>query len=365
MMVEDIGIRIIGHLDMDAFFASLEERASPQFRGKPIVVGSDPKEGRGRGVVSTANYAARKYGISSALPISKAWALSQAASSKGLEPVVFLPSNFPMYERSSKAIHGIISRYSSSVEQGSIDEYYFDLSSLGSFARAKSICLSIKEDIRREEGVTCSIGIGPGKTIAKIAASLEKPDGLSVVEKADIPILFAGLSVRVVPGIGPKAEKSLCREGISTISDLLSLQVSEMEKLLGKTGLSIFEKIRGDNDSLLISHWETKSIGEQITFEEDILDPGMLIDNMMSLCEDVLSGFRKRAKRFKRMAITVRFQDFETISSSRTFPDYLSGDDKKGLKLEVLKVFMPFLDARRNPLRKPIRLIGLRLERFE
>lgn len=361
----DSGIRIIGHLDMDAFFASLEEVASPQFKGKPIVVGSDPKEGKGRGVVSTANYAARKYGIFSALPISKAWALSRSASSKGLEPVVFLPPNFPMYERVSKDIYRIISKHSPSVEQGSIDEFYFDLSSLGSFDKAEEVCLSIKKEIKRGAGVTCSVGIGPGKTIAKIAASLQKPDGLSIVEKKDIPSAFADLSVRAIPGIGPKAEDNLRSKGVSTVSGLLSLSIFEMESILGKTGLSIFEKIRGDNDFLLTECWETKSIGEQITFEEDVSYPGILIDNMMSLCDDVLSGFRKRAKCFRRIAVTVRFQDFETLSSSKTLSRSLSGDDAKSLKLEVLKVFMPFLDTRKNPLRKPIRLIGLRLERFE
>ena len=142
-------MRIIGHLDMDAFFASIEERNRPHLKGKPIAVGSDPNEGLGRGVVSTANYKAREYGIHSAMPISRAWQASEKAVKEGKPEVVFLPVNFEAYEKSSAKVLEIIKKYSGTIEQASVDEFYFDLSAAGSFKKAEDICKKIKKSNRK------------------------------------------------------------------------------------------------------------------------------------------------------------------------------------------------------------------------
>lgn len=149
--------RIIAHLDMDAFFASIEENDNPEYKGKQIVVGADPK--KGRGVVSTANYKAREYGINSGMSISKAWKLSEIAKSQGKESVIFLRSNFEKYQIVSNSILSIIKKYSKFIEVASIDEFYFDLSFTKSYKKAKDICLKIKAEIKERERLTCSIGI--------------------------------------------------------------------------------------------------------------------------------------------------------------------------------------------------------------
>lgn len=160
-------MRIIAHLDMDAFFAAIEERDNPQFYGMPIAVGADPKSGQGRGVVATANYKAREYGIHSALPISKAWQYSEAARRRGKPPVIFLPANFERYTEASEHIMAIIRAHAPLVEQASVDEAYFDISFFGSYAKAEKICRAIKGEIKEKEKVTASVGIGPNKLIAK------------------------------------------------------------------------------------------------------------------------------------------------------------------------------------------------------
>src|SRR3989344_2531243 len=156
-------MRIIAHLDMDAFFAAVEERERPRLRGKPIVVGADPKNGQGRGVVSTANYAAREYGIRSAMPISQAWRLSESARRNGKPAAVFLEPDFHKYAKASNEIVAIARTYASLVEQASIDEMYLDLSFLKNYEQAEKIAKKIKEEIMKKEGLTCSIGISPNK----------------------------------------------------------------------------------------------------------------------------------------------------------------------------------------------------------
>jgi len=187
-------VSIIGHLDLDAFFAAVEERDRPELRGQPLVVGADPEGGRGRGVVSTANYAARRYGIHSAMPISRAWKLSEAARRRGEPPVVFVPPRLSRYAEVSARVMAIVRRHVPLVEEAGIDEAYLDLSFAGNFAAAREICRTIKEQIKAEEHLTASIGVGPNKLIAKIASDFQKPDGLTVVTPEEAEAFLAGLS---------------------------------------------------------------------------------------------------------------------------------------------------------------------------
>ncbi|MDD5730953.1 MAG: DNA polymerase IV, partial [Candidatus Omnitrophica bacterium] len=314
--------RIVGHLDMDAFFASLEERDNPQFKGLPIAVGSDPMKGHGRGVVSTANYKAREYGIHSALPITRAWKLSQEAKSRGLPEVIFLPPDFTRYNKSSENILKIIKRHCELVEQGSIDEFYFDLSFAKTYKKAEEVCKKIKEEIRKKEKVTCSCGIGPNKLIAKIATGMKKPDGLYSVEEKEAENFLAPMNIRKIPGIGPKTEQKLNSRGIKKVSDLKKFSKEFLKGLFGKWGEDIYYKIRAIDNSEIVEDREVKSIGEQATFLNDTLDPIYITEELEKMCKSVYLRFKKSGfKTFKTVAITVRFTGFITKTAAKTLKE--------------------------------------------
>lgn len=356
-------MRIIAHLDMDAFFAAAEERDNPRFSGLPIVIGADPKRGRGRGVVSTANYKAREYGIRSALPISKAWRFSEEANRRGLPPAVFLPGDFEKYARISAEIMEIIREYSPLVEEASVDEAYFDLTSAGSFEKSEKICRQIKKEIKEKERLTCSIGIGPNKLIAKIASDFKKPDGLTVVEEKDAEQFLETLPIRKIPGIGPKTEMVFNKIGVKTVSDLKKISKPKLEEMLGKWGIGLYEKARGQDNSPIQIEWTLKSIGEQETFSQDTLEASFILERLNALCQSVAGRLSKEGfKTFKTAGITVRFSDFETKTRAHTLAKTAS--DARNLQIEALKLLLPFLDKRANPALKPIRLIGVKVEKL-
>lgn len=347
---------------MDAFFAAVEERGNPEWRGKPIVVGADPREGKGRGVVSTANYKAREYGIHSALPITTAWRYSEQARKKGLEPVIFLSVNFKSYSAASKAVMEIVARHSPLVEQASIDEAYFDLTFAGSHETAEEICRAIKDEIR-QTGLTASVGIGPNKLIAKIASDRQKPDGLTLVREEEAADFLMPLPIRKIPGVGPKAESKLNRLGVRTVADLRKFSSVELEDLMGKWGADLFRKVRGLDDAPVGESFETKSIGEQDTFLRDTLDPTTILERLGELSRSVFASSRAGGfTSFRTVVVTVRFADFETKTRSRTFPEPITQSSR--LEFEAMKLLMPFLDGRENPGRKLIRLIGVRVEKL-
>jgi DNA polymerase IV (DinB-like DNA polymerase) len=355
--------RIIAHLDMDAFFASVEERYTPRFRGLPIVVGSDPKNGMGRGVVSTANYKAREYGIHSALPIAKAWQLSEEAKKRGKPEVIFLPVDFELYEKSSANIFRIICKYSDFVEPASIDEFYFDLSSAKNFKKAEIVCNKIKEEIRKEEKITCSVGIGPNKLISKIAAGFKKPDGMFVVLPVEAESFLESLLIRKIPGIGPKTAEVLNGLDIIIVEDLKKFSKDKLKDLFGKWGEDLYYKVRGIDDSPIVLEREAKSIGEQSTFEINTLSALFVSDELAKMCRSVFGSFRTSGfDKFKTIAITVRFSDFETKTSAKTLKTELTIKNSKEFEFEALKLVLPYFDRRKNPKLKQIRLIGVRIE---
>ncbi len=362
--------RIIAHLDMDAFFASIEEADSPIFKGKPIVVGSDPHsvdgQGKGRGVVSTANYKAREYGIHSALSISVAWQLSQKAKQEGKEEVIFLPVDMGRYQQVSLGIYGIIKKYADIVESASVDEFYFNLSSEenNAWKLAEKICLEIKKNIKAEYKITCSVGLGPNKLIAKIAAGQKKPDGFVIVRQGEVEGFLEPLSVRELPGVGPKTAEILGKNGIEKIRDLKKFSYEDLYDLLGKYGIELYYKSKGIDDSELVEDREVKSIGEQITFEKNTIDAVYIGDVFSKLCSDVFLRFKESEfKSFKTIAITVRFSNFETKTTAKTLKEYINND--KIFKLEALKLLLPYLDKRKNPNNKLIRLIGVKIEKLQ
>lgn len=369
-------MRIIAHLDMDAFFAAVEERERPYLKGQPIAVGADPQGGNGRGVVSTANYAARAYGIRSATPIRTAWELSEAARKKGLPPVIFISGHFRKYGEVSKSIMAIVRSHlretpknlfekePPALEQVSVDECYFDLSFSGSFAKAKDIARRIKKDVAKEERLTATIGIGPNKLVAKIASDFQKPDGLTIVPPEKVLDFLAPLSVRKIPGVGPKAEEKLARLGIKTVADARTLSEEKLKAIFGKWGIELYRTFRGEDDSPVATKQPpAKSIGEQETLPEDSLDMKILLLYLERQAGNLAkylaqSGFTS----FRTIVLTVRFADFETVSRSRTLREPTGSAET--LRRHITQMFFPFLDRRENPRRKSIRLLGVRIEKL-
>jgi DNA polymerase IV (DinB-like DNA polymerase) len=380
-------MRIIGHIDMDAFFASIEERDNSRYKGRPIVVGADPEDGGGRGVVSTANYAARAYGIRSALPISTAWRFSEAARKKGLPPAVFLGVDMRKYGAVSERIMAIIRAHVPLdsdgvilVEQASVDEAYFDLSFAGSYEEAKRIARETKDEIKIKERLTASVGIGPNKLIAKIASDRQKPDGLTVVQEKDAEAFLEPLNIRVIPGVGPKSEEQFMKRGMRTVQDAKRLSEAELKKMMGKWGAELYQKLRGRSDAEITLDRVPKSIGEQTTFDEDVPVNGKLKDRkfLEAALADLAADVHRRLRReiadgapfttFRSIGITVRFSDFATKTRIVTLKEPLAADGaatQKTIQFQALRLFMPFLDRRENPSQKAIRLLGVKVERFK
>ena len=290
-------MRIIVHVDMDAFYAAVEERYNPDLRGLPVAVGADPKEGKGRGVITTANYLARKYGIHSALPIARAWRLAEAARRRGEPATVFIRPNFSLYREVSARIMQIFERSADAFEEASIDEAYLDVSSRGNFPAAIEHMTKLKAEIREKEGLGCSFGIGPNKLIAKIASGHQKPrrpHGGGAGYGSAVPRSAAD---SVIPGIGPKGEAFLHERNIRTIKDLRKIPEAALTEWFGKWGQRLFEKARGIDDSVVSNEWTRKSLGEQETFEQDTRSPSVVTERLYSMAERIIAKLREKSSR--------------------------------------------------------------------
>jgi DNA polymerase IV (DinB-like DNA polymerase) len=328
-----------------------------------VVVGADPKGGKGRGVVTAASYAARKYGIRSALPISRAWRLAEAARKRGEPEAVFVRGDRSLYREVSGRIMAIIAEGADAFEEASIDEAYVDLSSLGGMEEGEAHARALKGAILEREGLTCSIGIGPNKLVAKIASDFRKPDGLTVVRPDEVQGFLDGLGIRVIPGIGPKSEAVLQEKGIRTVAELRGVELAQLREWFGKSGAELYEKVRGDSDDPVSNEWERKSVGEQETFEEDTLDPVFILGRAAELAGEVFRRFVAEGfQAFRTVTVTVRFTGFVTVSRSRT--GQTTSSTMEQLETEVRQLLEPFFDARENPKGKKIRLIGVRVEKL-
>ena len=352
---------IIAHLDMDAFFAAVEERNNPRFAGKPIAVGADPESGRG--VLSTANYAARKYGLHSAMPVRKAWQLSEAARHRGEEPVIFLRGSWRTYSRISQKIMNHIQAHSPTIQQRGVDEAYFDLSHTSSIMEAIHVATELKNAIKRSEDLTASIGIGPNKLIAKIASDHDKPDGLTVVPADAVQSFLDPLPVRTIPGIGPKAGEKLRRLNIHSIYDLRACTLPELHYHFGKWGEQMYERAHGRGSTSLVSDRVRKSVGRDRTFGEDTLDVNYVTQKCMALCEQAVEDLhQEELHSWRTVTLRVRFADFVTRSRAHTAPQACVTAAQ--LKLAVLHLLLPFFDHRENAEQKQIRLVGVRLSKL-
>jgi DNA polymerase IV (DinB-like DNA polymerase) len=356
-------VRIVAHVDMDAFYAAVEARRDPALRDRPLVVGADPKEGHGRGVVTAASYAARRYGIRSALPISRAWRLAESARRRGEPETIFVRDDHVLYREVSARLMAIIAAAGDAFQPTSVDEAYLDLSSLGSFDAAVERARLLKAEIVSREGLTASVGIGPNKLVAKIASDFQKPDGLTVVRPEEVQPFLDPLPIRVIPGIGPKTERFLRERRVRTVADLRTVERAQLGEWLGRWGEDLFGKARGQSESAVSNERERKSVGEQETFEVDTLDAPFVLDRARALAHTVWTrllghGFRT----FRTVTVTVRFQNFITFARSRT--DRAGWTSEEALCATALDLLLPFLDERENPRRRKLRLIGVRAEKL-
>jgi DNA polymerase-4 len=339
-------MRRILHIDMDAFFAAVEQQRHPELIGKPVVIGGagDPTK---RGVVSTASYEARKYGIHSAMPLRTAYRLCPEA--------VFLPVDYDEYLRVSKIIKGILRNLTPLLEDVGIDEAFLDITDLN--IGSEEIALEIKKKIKDELDLTCSIGIAPNKLLAKIASDMKKPDGLTIVSEKDIKILIWPLPVRKLWGVGPKTEACLKDIGINTIGKLASKPLEDLVAHFGQAyGRYLYKASKGIDESPVVTHWEPKSMGREITFQTDTDNWQIIAKNLAELTQDIMDNMKQSGYKGKTVTIKIRFSDFKTHTRAKTLDNFTDSIDI------VRKAAFEALG--RIELKKKVRLIGIKVGRL-
>jgi nucleotidyltransferase/DNA polymerase involved in DNA repair len=338
---------IILHVDMDAFFASIEQRDNPFCRGKPVIVGSDPKEGKGRGVVAACSYEARRYGIHSAMPISQAYHRCPNAT--------FLRPRMRRYQEVSRSIREIFYYFTPLVEPISIDEAFLDITgSLRLFGTPEQIANSLKKEIREKENLCASVGIAPNKFLAKMASAHCKPDGLLIIKEKEVKNFLHPLPISKLWGVGKKTEQKLAGLGIETIGQLAALKKEYLESLFGKAGIHLWYLSQGiDNREIEPIH-EAKSISHEITFEEDIDDVEIIKKLLLSLAQNVARRARQNNMRGYTVTLKLRYSDFHTINRSQSKSEPL--DTAEEIFCNVKDIIEKI-----NLSGKKIRLIGISL----
>lgn len=303
------------HLDLDAFFAAVEQRDKPSLRGKPVVVGGTG----GRGVVATASYEARKYGVRSAMSTREARSRCPHAA--------FLSGRFPAYRDASAIVMGLLRAASPLVEPLSLDEAFVDLEAAPALDAwdvdtVTAFAQDLREQVReRTGGLTASVGIGTSKFIAKVASDLDKPDGLVVVPPGTEQELLRPMSVTVIPGVGPATSERLRRVGILTVADLESVSLEELVSLVGNAhGHGLYALARADDDRRVEAERETKSVSSEGTYDTDLTDRSLMEHLLTRQAAEVAARLRKHGLSGRTVTIKVRLHDFTTLSRSTTLP---------------------------------------------
>ncbi|MFQ5746093.1 MAG: DNA polymerase IV [Gemmatimonadota bacterium] len=306
--------RAILHVDMDAFFAAVEERDEEALRSRPLVIGADPRGGRGRGVVSTANYEARRYGIRSAMPISEAYHRCPHA--------VFRRPRMTAYARASKRVFAIFDRFTDLVEPLGIDEAFLDVTaSRRLFGTGPEIAAALKQAIRAEERLTASVGVATSKYVAKVASDLEKPDGLVVVPPGAEGAFLAPLPLERLWGAGPRARGRLASLGCRTIGDVAALDRCVLRDGLGDAlGDRFYRLSQGVDARPVVRDGRRKSLGKEITFDRDVEDRDRVERTLLRLCEGAARALRRRGLCARTITLKLRWEGFETLTRGRTLP---------------------------------------------
>lgn len=341
-------MRRILHIDMDAFFAAVEEKRNPGLKGKPVVIGGmgDPSR---RGVVSTANYEARKYGIHSAMPLRTAYRLCPRA--------IFIPVDYEAYEAASRRFKSVLLEITSVMEDVGIDEAYLDISDEPDSNEA--IAEKIKTGIFERTGLTCSIGIAPNKLLAKIASDMRKPDGLTVLTEDDIEGRLWPMPIRKLYGIGPKTEEHLKTMRIGTVGQLAALPVEVLVRHFGPSyGHYLFEAARGIDKSPLITHWEPKSFSRETTFQTDVRSWQTIARTIAELTREVVSDLARKGYCTRTVTLKIRYEDFRTVTRACSSHEPLKNED------EIRR--MAFSCLKRVELTgRKVRLVGIRVGNLE
>ncbi len=339
--------RFIIHLDMDAFYAAVEEMDHPEYRGKPLVVGADPKGGKGRGVVSTANYEARKYGIRSALPVSKAYRLCPHA--------LFVPGRPERYSEISRHVMRILSDFSPQLQQISIDEAFLDITQTANgFGGPKSLAEKLKARIRTEVGLTASVGLASNMFVAKVASDLQKPDGLTICPPGNEKEFLAPLPINKLWGVGPKTEAHLRDYGFNTIGDLAKCSQETFARKFGKWGAHLWALSHGIDHRVVEDAGPRKSLSQEHTWDEDVADPVVVEKRIWKIADDLSRYLREEKIKGRVLTLKIRLEGFLTYTRRQSLSAHTN--DAEFICEVALKLFRGF--EREG---KKVRLIGVNM----
>ena len=337
-------MRSILHVDMDAFYASVEQLDHPEYKGRPVIVGADPKSGKGRGVVAACSYEARKFGVHSALPISRAWKVCPEG--------VYVRPRMRRYVEVSHQVMEVFRRYTDLVEPLSIDEAFLDITgSVALLGQPGDIARSIKKEIRQATGLTASVGLAPNKFLAKIASDLRKPDGFVVLQEADIEQFLRDLPISRLWGVGPKTEVRLHEMGFRTIGELRKASRESLVRSLGSLGEHLYHLAQGKDDRPVVPNSEPKSVGTETTFEEDTDDRELLLRTILELSDHVAERLRKDEYRARKVTLKLRYSNFSTHTKQHSLDKLVqTGEEIAAIARGLFSQF---------PLNRKIRLIGV------
>ncbi|MCK4615047.1 MAG: DNA polymerase IV [Thermoplasmata archaeon] len=343
--------RTIFHIDMDSFFASVEKRDHPELRDKPVIIGADPKGGKGRGVVSTCCYIARKYGVHSAMPISKAYRLCPNA--------VFLRPDFSKYKTASENIMAILSSFADSFQPVSIDEAYLDVTErVEEFGTPRKLAIAIKREVSRSERLTCSIGIASNKSAAKIASDLEKPNGITEVPPGQEAEFLSSLPVGKISGIGKKTRALYEKYGIRTIGQLARANEDFLRENIGDFAVGFKYIAMGIDNRPVKPREGMESISTERTFMEDTDDEEAIVRKLRAMTKQVHQRALRHKVFFRTVGIKVRFSDFTTLTRERSLAVAVNS-------LESILGNVEILWREFSPPQKKVRLLGVRVSGFE
>ncbi|HSB60079.1 MAG TPA: DNA polymerase IV [Vicinamibacteria bacterium] len=337
--------RAVLHVDMDAFYAAVEQRDRPELRGKPVIVGANPLGGRGRGVVSTASYEARAFGVGSAMPISQAYRLCP----KG----VYLAVDMEKYSSESERVMKILRRFTDRVEPVSIDEAFLDVTGSGrAFGSGEEIARRLKEAVRRETQLTASVGVAASKLVAKVASDMRKPDGLVVVPPGTEAAFLAPLPVRRLWGVGPRMEERLVGLGIQTIGDLAGTDPKRLERRLGTHGHDLLLLARGIDEREVVSvASEAKSLGQEHTYDQDTDDLERLRRTLLELADGVARRLRRHRLQARTVVLKYRDEAFRTLTRAETLASPTASGN------EMFSVAWRLFEGVHGP--RKVRLLGI------
>lgn len=344
-------IKTILHVDLDAFFAAVEQRDNPQWLGQPVVVGADPKAGKGRGVVSTCSYEARKFGIHSAMPVSKAYQLCPSA--------IFVPPNFKKYSEASRAVFKIFYDFTPHIEALSIDEAFLDMTtSAHLFGGVLPAAKRLKEKVCQDVGLTASVGIAPVKFVAKIASDLSKPDGLLEIGEGQVVEFLKPLKIERLWGVGPKTAEILHRLGIQTIGELAQISLEDLRDNFGESGEHLFNLSHGIDARDVVEETDIKSVSHEHTFDRDSGNIEEILAIMLSLSEQVSRRLRKYSLKGRTITVKIRLHGFQTYTRAQTLAERTNFTDVIfGTAKEILQKF--FKSGMK------VRLIGVKVNNFD